>query len=159
MKKQNFLSKLREEGKLEPVEPSNEICTSYLEKADRCLKSAKLLFIHELYENSVAMSYYSMYNSLTALFFKTGIKCENHTGTIFLFKKLFNRADLFKTISFAKEERIDKQYYTDFTLTKESAEDMTLKAEEFLVQIKLLINRLSLEEITEIRKKFEGLLS
>lgn len=158
MKKQNFLSKLREEGKLDLVEPSDEICASYLEKAGKCLKSANLLFKHELYENSVAMSYYSMYNSLIALFFKTGIKCENHTGTIFLFKKLFNRADLFKTISFAKEERIDKQYYTDFTLTKESADDMTLKAEEFLVQIKLLMNKLNLEEIIEIRQKFETLL-
>src|SRR3989344_6615258 len=111
MRKLSFLSKLKKEGKLELVEPSEEICKSYIEKADNCLKSAKLLLQNSLYENSVSMSYYAMYNSLTALLFKIGMKCENHAGSIVLFKELLGRADLFKIISFAKEDRIDKQYY------------------------------------------------
>jgi uncharacterized protein (UPF0332 family) len=45
-----------------------------------------------------------MYNSLTALLFRVGIKCENHAGSILLLKKLFKRIDLFNAISFAKEE-------------------------------------------------------
>ncbi len=89
MKKSNFLSKLKREGKLELIKPSEEICSAYLEKADNCLKSARILLKNELYENSVSMSYYVMYNSLTALLYKTGIKCENHAGSIILFKKLF----------------------------------------------------------------------
>jgi uncharacterized protein (UPF0332 family) len=159
MKKPSFLSKLKEEGKLELVEPSEEICKSYMDKADNCLKSAKLLLQHNLYENSVSMSYYAMYNSLTALLFKCGIKCENHAGSIILFKKIFSRADLFRTISFAKEERIDMQYYVasenNFVLTKESAEDMTTKAEDFLVKMKLLIMELKNEQIEKLREKFE----
>lgn len=154
MKKLSFLSKLRKEGKLELVEPSEEICVSYLEKADSCLKSAKLLLGNSLYENSISMSYYAMYNSLTALLFKTGIKCENHAGSILLFKKLFGRIDLFKIVSFAKEERIDKQYYVDFTITKESAQDLLRKAEEFLVKMKLLIKDLKTEEIEKLRERF-----
>jgi hypothetical protein len=43
-----------------------------------------------------------MYNSLTALLFRVGIKCENHAGSILLLKKLFKRIDLFNAISFAK---------------------------------------------------------
>ena len=43
MKKPDFLSKLKKDGKLESVEPSEEICSSYLKKADDCLKSAKIL--------------------------------------------------------------------------------------------------------------------
>jgi len=39
MKKQSFLSKLKKECKLELVEPSEEICNSYVEKAENCLKS------------------------------------------------------------------------------------------------------------------------
>ena len=35
MKKISFLKKLREEGKLELVESSEEICNSYVEKADK----------------------------------------------------------------------------------------------------------------------------
>jgi uncharacterized protein (UPF0332 family) len=141
MKKSNFLNKLKKEGKLELVEPSEEICNSYLEKSDNCLKSARILLQNGLYENSISMSYYVMYNSLTALLFKTGVKCENHAGSILLFKKLFERIDLFKIISFAKEERIDKQYYVtskrNFILTKESAQDMLVKAENFLVHAQL----------------------
>ncbi|MBD3355449.1 HEPN domain-containing protein, partial [Candidatus Woesearchaeota archaeon] len=111
MKKVNFLSKLKKEEKLELVELSEEICQSYLEKADNSLKSAKVLLANNLYENSVSMSYYAMYNSLTALLFRTGVKCENHSGSILILKFLFGKKDLFSIISEAKEERIDKQYY------------------------------------------------
>ena len=159
MKKPSFLRKLKKEGKLELVEPSEEICRSYTEKADNCLKSAKLLLQHNLYENSVSMSYYTMYNLLTALLFKCGMKCENHAASIILFKRLFGRADLFKTISFAKEERIDKQYYVtsekDFVLTKEATEDMLKMAEDFLVKMKLLTAELKNEQIVNLREKFK----
>ena len=160
MRKLSFLSKLKKEGKLELVEPSEEICKSYIEKADNCLKSAKLLLQNSLYENSVSMSYYAMYNSLTALLFKTGTKCENHAGSIVLFKKLFGRLELFKIISSAKEERIDKQYYVtsekNFVLTKESAEDMVKKAEDFLLKMKLSITDLKNEQIENLREKFNA---
>lgn len=161
MKKPGFLSKLKAEGKIKPIEPSEEISSSYIEKADNCLKSAKILLQNNLYENSVSMSYYVMYNSLTALLFKTGIKCENHAGSIILLKKLFEKVELFKIISFAKEERIDKQYYVtskeNFVLTKESAKDMIEKAEDFLVKIKLIMSELRTEEIESIRSRFEKL--
>ena len=157
MKKLSFLSKLKKEGKLELVEPSEEVCSSYLEKADNCFKSARILLQNNLYENSVSMSYYTMYNSLTALLFKIGIKCENHTGSIFIFKKLFEITELFETISSAKKERIDKQYYVgskdNLILTKESAQDLLSKAEDFLVKIKLMIKDLRNEEIKKLREK------
>lgn len=149
------MNKLKEEGKLELVEPSEEICSSYLGKADNCLKSAKILLQNNLHENSISMSYYTMYNSLTALLFRVGIKCENHAGSIILLSKLFGRTDLFKIISFVKDERIDKQYYVTSVLTKESAQDMFTKAEEFLVQVKLIIGRLGTKEIESIRKKLK----
>jgi uncharacterized protein (UPF0332 family) len=102
-----------------------------------------------------------MYNSLTALLFKTGIKCENHSASILLLKKLFRKIDLFKIVSFAKEERIDKQYYViskhNIRVTKESTENLFKKAEKFLIQIKILIKNLNIEEIKEIRENFESL--
>jgi uncharacterized protein (UPF0332 family) len=158
MRKNNFLNKLKEEEKLEEVEPSEEVSNSYLEKADNCLASAKLLFENNLYENSVGLSYYTMYNSLLALLFKSGIKCENHSASILLLEILFNQKELFKVISDAKEERIDKQYYitTEKTdLTKESAEELFLKAENFLIKIKLVIKNLKNEEIEKFRENFE----
>lgn len=158
MKKPSFLSKLKAKGKLELVEPSEEICNSYLEKADNCLKSAKILLQNNLYENSVSMSYYAMYDSLTAVLFKAGIKCENHTASIMLLKKLFGKLEMFRMISFAKEERIDKQYYViskeNFVLTKESAKDMVETADNFLVKMKLIISELKNEDIEKVRSEF-----
>jgi len=69
----DFLARLQREGKLELVSPSEDICQSYLEKSGNCLKSAKILLQNKLYDNSTTMSYYAMYNSLTALLFKIGI--------------------------------------------------------------------------------------
>ncbi|MGD2072376.1 MAG: HEPN domain-containing protein [Candidatus Thorarchaeota archaeon] len=158
MKKLNFLIKLKKQGKLKIVEPSDEICDSYMEKADNSLKSAKILLKNNLYENSVSMSYYVMYNSLTALLFRLGIRCENHSGSLILFKILFKRRDLYKTISFAKKERIDKQYYVSFILTKESAIDLLKKAEDFLVEIKLIRKNIKNEDIKKLRKKLKDIL-
>ena len=69
-----FLNKLKKEGKLELVDPSEDICNSYLEKSANCLKSAKLLLQNNLYENSISMSYYAMYNLLLVLLFRTGVR-------------------------------------------------------------------------------------
>jgi len=161
MKKADFLRKLREERKLEIVEPSEEMKISYLQKAENCLKSANLLFQNQLYENSTSEAYYCMYNSLLALLFKTGIKSENHSASIIILKSLFNERSLYKIISFAKEERIDKQYYVEshqiIKVTKESCKNMVLKSEDFLVKMKLLISKLSNEKINSVRNSFESL--
>lgn len=108
MSEAGFLSKLRKEGKLKLVEPSEEVKKSYLEKAKNSLRSAKILNENDLFENSISMSYYAMYNSLSALLYRIGIKCENHAGSIILLKVLFHQNELYELISSAKKERIDR---------------------------------------------------
>ena len=163
MKELNFLRRLEKGGKLKLTEPSEEIKLSYLEKAENSLKSVKILLQSDLYENSIAISYYVMYNSLTALLYKTGIKCENHTGSILLLKLLFDQEELYKIVRSAKEERIDKQYYVTskdkFQLNKETTEEMMKSAEDFLVEIKLLIEKTGSEEIKKYRIKFSELMN
>jgi len=163
MIKSTFLSKLKINKKLKLVEPSDEICTSYLKKADKCMLSAKILFENKLYENSVSESYYAMYNSLTALLFKTGIKCENHAGSIMLLELVFSRKDLSDKISESKKERIDKQYYVtseeDFVLTRESSNEMLRTAEDFLLEIKLFIERMNISDTHKFRDKFSRLFA
>jgi len=152
-----FLNKLKKEKKLELVEPSEDICQSYSDKSADCLKSAKLLLHNNLYENSVTMSYYAMYNQLTAFLFQIGIKCENHAGSILLLKFLFNNKELFTIISNAKKERIDKQYYVTTKkdeITKEIAVDLLNNAEEFVLKMKVLIKNVNNDYIDEARKKF-----
>lgn len=156
-----FLNKLKKENKLELIDPSENICESYLDKSNDCLKSAKLLSENKLLENSTTMSYYAMYNSLTALLFRTGIKCENHTASLLMLKILFNQYDLFEIILEAKEERIDKQYYVktekDET-TKEITSDLLISAEDFVLKMKLIIKNLQNQDIEELREKFNSIM-
>jgi len=158
MKKISFLIKLRKEGKLETVEPSNEVAESYLQKSDSHFESAKILLKSEKLEESVSIAYYAMYYCLLALLFKCGIKSENHAGSILLLKELFNENDLADEISFGKKERIDKQYYTDFKLTKSDCEDMVKRAEGFIVECRKVIKQLNEEKISGLREKLNNVL-
>lgn len=161
MRELTFLRKLKKKRIIELVEPSEEMKLSYLIKAENCIKSAKRLFQNQLYENSISEAYYCIYNSLLSLLSKIGIKSENHSASVILFDKLFNKTDLAKIISWAKGERIDKQYYVEtqqiIRVTKESCNEMILKAEDFLIKMKLLINDIGNEKINSIREDFNKL--
>ncbi len=162
MKELTFLRKLKKKRIIELVEPSEEMKSSYIIKAENCLKSAKILYQSQLYENSTSEAYYCMYNSLLSLLFKIGIKSENHSASIILFEKLFDKLDLVKIVSWAKGERIDKQYYVEtqqiIKVTKESCNEIILKAEDFLIKMKLLINEVGNEKINSVREDFNKLL-
>jgi uncharacterized protein (UPF0332 family) len=156
MKTTNFLTKLYKEGKLKILESSEEIKEAYLVKSESNLISSKILFENNRFEESVSMAYYSMYNLLNALLFKVGIKCENHSGAIILLKELFNLDN--SKLSFAKKERIDKQYYVDFNVTKEQVLETIKIAEENNKEIMDFIAKLKNKEINEYRNKFLKIL-
>jgi len=147
------LIKLKKEGKIGLVESSEEIKNSYLEKSESNLVSAKILLENNKLEESVALVYYSMYNSLIALLFKIGIKSENHAVSITLLKEIFGLSN--SDIAFAKKERIDKQDYVDFEVTKEQVEEAIRKAEIFNSKIIDFISKLTNDSIKLYRKKFE----
>ena len=156
MKKATFLKQLKREGKLELVEPSKTLEQSYRKKSENNLSAAKILHNNNLLAESVALTYYSMYNMLLALLFRVGIKSKNHMASIIFLKDIFNVDN--KDIKFAKEERIDKQYYVNFTVTDKQITEMLGMAEKFRSQIDTFISQLTNEQIEEFRKKFEELL-
>ena len=100
--------------KLALVEPSEEIKQSYIQKSESNIVSAKILLNNNKLEEAVALAYYSMYHFITALFFKAGIKSENHTASISLLKEIFGIDNEY--LIFAKKERLDKQYYVNFKI-------------------------------------------
>ena len=104
----------------------------------------------------MGLAYYSMYHLLTALFFKAGIKSENHSASIILLKELFQMDN--KDISEAKTERIDKQYYVDFKITKEEVQNTIRKAELFNGIILGFISKMNNEQIKHYREKFKELI-
>ncbi len=58
----------------------------------------------------------------------------------------------------AKRERIDKQYYVDFSIIGGDVEDSIKDAEEFNAIVFDYLEKLNLEKINEIRKTFEKLI-
>lgn len=152
----NFLGKLKKEEKLQIVEPSEEIKDAYIERSSETLRSAKTLFGIDNLRDSVAMTYYSMYYSLLALLFRIGVKCENHAGSIILLEKIFGINN--STISQAKKDRVDRQYYVDFSVTKEEVSNMIEVAEEFNADMLHFIDILNSEKVSMYGKKARELL-
>ena len=159
MKKIIFLIKLGKEGKLQITEPSDEISESYLKKSESHLESAKILLNSQKLEECVSMAYYGMYHILLALLFKCGIKSENHSASILILEELFKKKDLAQEIKFGKKERIDKQYYTDFKLTKPDCEDMIKRAERFIIEIKNIIKHLSQADSIALKEEMNDSLT
>ncbi|MBU2562524.1 MAG: HEPN domain-containing protein [Nanoarchaeota archaeon] len=157
MKKINFLNKLKKEGKLKIIESSEEVKDSYMEKSESNIISAKILLKHNRLEETISLSYYSMYHMLIALLSLVGIRSENHSASIILLNKLFKIDN--SRILFAKKERVDKQYYTDFNIVKEDAEDLLKKAEEFNNELVDFISKLNNNLIESFRKKFSEIMS
>ncbi|MBN1923343.1 MAG: HEPN domain-containing protein [Nanoarchaeota archaeon] len=156
MSKENFWIKLKKEEKLKLVEPSDEIKESYVKKSESNILAAKLLLENNMLEEAISITYYSMYNLLLALLFKTGIKSENHNASIILLHKMFNKDN--NLISEAKKERIDKQYYVDFKITKSEVIDTIKTAEEFNAEMIDYLSRITNDELQEARKKFKQIL-
>jgi uncharacterized protein (UPF0332 family) len=152
-----FLTKLKQEGTLELVEPSRNISQAYHIKAQNCLRAAKILSKERLYENAVSQGYYAMYNAIQSCLFLSGIKCENHTASILLLNYLFGKSDLQRTIAKAKQERIDKDYYMtgaqNEPITAEIAMRMIKDAEHVITSLQLLKEGLDEKSISKAREK------
>lgn len=159
MKKSNFLAKLKAEGSLKLVEPSEEISKSYLIKSDKCIQVAKLAYKAGIYENAVSEAYYSIYNSVLSLFFKCGIKCENHSGAVILIKELFHLEELFLIFSEFKKDRIDNQYYIPTVgtepINEEKCAERIRTAQEFNARIAVYSENLKIQDIKSIRNRFD----
>ncbi len=151
----SFVKRLVKEGKIKLTEPSEDVMEAYLIKSDRSLLSSKTLLGIGNYEDAIALSYYSMYYSVLALFFKCGIKSENHTGAIILLKELFDiDTDLLEN---AKKERVDKQYYVDFKTTEKELKEAIDTAEEFIGRLKDFIEKLKINDVKSYMESFKSI--
>jgi len=157
MRKTGFLNKLRKENKIQLVEPSNDLKTAYFERSAESLQSAKVLLKINNLKDAVALTYYSMYYGLLALLFRVGIKCENHTAAIMLLKGVFDIEN--SSIHKAKKERVDKQYYVDFAVTREEVSDLIKTAEEFNAHLLDFTEKIGQKEVCEYRQKAAKLLN
>lgn len=156
MKKSHFLHDLFVERKIQVVNPSEDIARAYLKKSKSHLASAILLQKNEHYEEAVSITYYSMYHAVMALFFRTGIKCENHAATIILLHEVYEIDNT--PLSEAKRDRIDMEYYVETAATKKDVENLIYGAELFNAHVIDVIERLSNEKIVKYRERLKRLI-
>ena len=144
-----LIEKLIKLNTIKLIEPNERISKSYILKSQKSIRSAKATLRIDSLENSISLSYYSMYYMATALLYKSGIKCENHTGTIIIMKELFEMDN--EPLIIGKRERIEKQYYVDFSVTKKDVKDVISMAEDFNKNIISKIDTISNDEVSMIR--------
>jgi uncharacterized protein (UPF0332 family) len=154
--KQGFLKKLYNDKDLQLVAPNDVVKVAYLKKSDSFLASARLLRDNERFEESVSLTYYSMYYSVLALFFATGIKCENHSAAIILLDEIFGIDN--SAIKSAKSERIDKQYYVATAPVRSEVLTLIKTAELFNAKLLDVVDRLTKDKIDSFRKKLLKLI-
>lgn len=137
---------------IQPVEPSVNLTKSYLGKSDESLSSSKILYKNKQYNDSIALSYFSMYNSLLALLFSCGIKSENHNASIFLLEEIFEIDN--SEIKIAKIERKDKQYYPSFSTNEKEVANAIKSAEKFNSELADFIDKLTNDKKKNIKLNF-----
>lgn len=152
-----LLIKLMKRGSLKTVSPNENLSVSYVEKSKSNFESSQILFSRDKLEEAVTFVYYSMYNLVLALLYRVGIKSENHLASIFLLKKLFDFDN--SSIKEAKAERIDKQYYVGFNISKKEVGESLKSAEGFNRELKSFIFGLGNKEVLFYRNKFEVMLN
>ncbi|MDI6738075.1 MAG: DNA-binding protein, partial [Nanoarchaeota archaeon] len=64
-----------------------------------------------------------------------------------------------KEISFAKSERVDKQYYVDFHITRAEVADAINASEKFNRHLLDFISRISRKDIIEYRARLRKLIA
>lgn len=157
-KKNEFSFCFRKKSGLKLVSPNENLVKVYKRKSKSALNmldSAK-----EKQENDwiLDISYYAKYFIVYALFMKVGIKSEIHDCTIFALKSLFVDLgivgeNIYEELFKSKELRVDSLYY-DKDFGRKEIFKRAKTAPEFCLKVESIINNLSNEEISKVRKKF-----
>jgi uncharacterized protein (UPF0332 family) len=135
---------------LKIVEPNERLSKSYLEQAkSSLLRAEKDLGDRDFLWATVAI-YYAEYYALYSFLQRIGIKCENHTCSIFAVSLLLGEEKI-RTINEHKDKRIDAQYYMKVG-QEDKIRQMLKEAKIFVADLDELVSKLSEKEIVNYRK-------
>jgi uncharacterized protein (UPF0332 family) len=135
---------------LKIAEPNERLSKSYLEQAkSSLLRAEKDLNDNDFLWATVAI-YYAEYYALYSFLQRIGLKCENHTCSIFVTALLLGD-DKTKIINEHKGKRIDAQYYMKVD-QEAKIKVMLQEAKIFVSNFDELVSRLNEYEIKTYRK-------
>jgi hypothetical protein len=124
-------------------ETSKNYAKASLERAEKALKSAKLLQENGEHEDAASRAYYAMFHAARAILFNKGISAKTHRGTISIFgEKIVKQrilseeyADMLRK-AFDLRQKSDYELYTE--LNAETVKEAIKNAEKFIKKAKEL---------------------
>ena len=98
-------------------EPSKNYAKASLERAEKALKSAKLLQENRELEDAASRAYYAMFHAARAILFSKGISAKTHRGTISLFgEKIVKQGILTEEYADMLRKAFDLRQKSDYEL-------------------------------------------
>lgn len=127
------------------AESSRKFVEVSLLRAEKALKSAKLLMEHGQLEDTASRAYYAMFHAAKAILFTKAVKAKTHRGTISQFgKHLVKKGSLSEEYADMLRKAFDLRQKSDYELyaelDKETVEETLNNAEKFVEKIKELLN-------------------
>jgi uncharacterized protein (UPF0332 family) len=128
------------------MEHSEEFVKASLHRAEKALRSSKLLFENDELEDAVSRAYYAMYHATRALLFSKGKIIKTHTGLLTLFgEHIVKRKVLDKEFAVVLRKAFNLRQKSDYELyaelSKESVEEVITDAEKFISKIKEVLSK------------------
>ncbi len=118
-------------------ERKKDLCCYRLDKAKKCLASAKLLIQAEDYCSAANRSYYAIFHSIRSLLAMAGVDFSKHSGVMSYFQKNYVKTGIFgkeysKILMEAFEIRSESDYDDYYIISKEEVEEQIQNAYFFL---------------------------
>ncbi|MCK4224815.1 MAG: HEPN domain-containing protein [candidate division Zixibacteria bacterium] len=112
-----------------------------IQRAERAIKSAELLFEERDFDSSVSRSYYAMFYATEALLLTKDLKFSSHRSVISLFGEHFIKTGILKSemgkrLSKTFEKRLVGDYSFAPEVNQEEAKEVVSWTKEFLKEIK-----------------------
>jgi len=115
-----------------------------LSRAEKALRSARLLEESGEFEDAVSRAYYAMFHAARAFLFSKGLKAKTHRGVISLFgEKTVKEGILGEEFSDMLRKAFDLRQKSDYELyaelNRELVKEVIKNAEKFVNKIKELL--------------------
>jgi len=124
----------------------NEEIEALLKKALDSIKGARLLFDYDLYGFAVSRAYYAMFYLVSAVLLTKDMNFSKHQAVVAAFGQHFVKTGIFKHkfhqyLVEAFEQRQIGDYEPMEEITKETAQKSIDRAEEFLVAVRVYLEK------------------
>lgn len=123
------------------TDSSRRLVQASLRRAEKALRSAKLLLEHSELEDAISRAYYAMFHAARAILFSKGVIAKTHRGTISQFdERIVKKGIMGEEYADALRKTFDLRQKSDYELYTESDEqrvkEAVTQAERFMGKVK-----------------------